>query len=249
MFKVRRKRRIKRGYPVAILLGFEDDNAVVWQLFSHTAKLSSKLELEGARTDERIVYNFHESVVEALKPLLREGVRSVVVTAPKKTTYASDFLDHIQKHQRHLIQSKSSNKTNFAELIGSANNPAAVTELVQTIRFSEILSEITSQEADHIINIFEKHLYANSSKKRVLYSLEEIEAVVYARERYTPNVRDYLLVTDQYLASSRKKNRINQLLQISKNKRMKIRIVKAESQAGTRINQFGGIVFFSIPVQ
>jgi len=45
-------------------------------------KLSLRLELDGKRTDEKVLYNFHESVVDALKPVLKEGVRSIVVTSP-----------------------------------------------------------------------------------------------------------------------------------------------------------------------
>jgi len=71
---MKRKRRYKRGYPVAVLVGFEDDYAIIWQVFSHVAKLSIRLKLEGKRTDERVLYNFHESVVSALKPVLKGEV-------------------------------------------------------------------------------------------------------------------------------------------------------------------------------
>jgi stalled ribosome rescue protein Dom34 len=57
----------------------------------------------------------------------------------------------------------------------------------------------------------------------------------------------YLLLTDKYLAEAQDKNRIQRLLQISKNKKMKTRIVKAETAAGKRISQLGGIVFFATP--
>ena len=95
MTKVKRKQGYKRGYPVALLVGFENASAVLWHVFSYVVKLHLTLELGGKRTDERVLYNFHESVVEALKPLFKEGVKSIVVVAPMKTTYAEDFLDHV----------------------------------------------------------------------------------------------------------------------------------------------------------
>lgn len=249
MSKVKRKRRIKRGYPVALLVGFEDDHAVIWQVFSHVVKLSLRLELDGKRTDERVLYNFHESIVDALKPVLKEGVKSVVVTAPMKTTYATDFLVHVRKHHKYLIQSKSPNRANFAELVGSADNPIKVTELVKTKEFSKLIAKTTSEEADHIINVLEKHLYSTGNKTVVLYSLKEIEDFVYDRGKRNELGTTYLLLTDRYLANSKQKNRIHRLLQISKNKKVKTRIINVETQAGNRISQFGGIIFFSNPTK
>lgn len=249
MTKVKRKRRYRRGYPVALLVGFEDDHVVLWRIFSHVVKLSLRLELDGKRTDENILYNFHESVVDALKPVLKEGVRSVVVTAPMKTTYAADFLAHVRKHHRYLIQSKSPNRANFAELVGSADNPIKVAELVKTKEFSKLIAETTSEEADHIINVLEKHLYSTGDNTVVLYSLKEIESIVYERDKRNEFGTVHLLLTDQYLANSKQKNRIHRLLQIAKNKKVKTRIVNAETPAGNRISQFGGIVFFSTPIK
>jgi len=247
--KMKRKRGYKRGYSVALLVGFEDDHVVLWQVFSHVIKLRFTLELGGKRTDERVLYNFHESVVDALRPVLKEGVRSIVVTAPKKTTYAADFLDHVRKHHAYLIQSKRSNRATFAELVGSAAQPHRVTKLVKTKEFRKLIAETTSGEANHIVNALEKHLYSIDSNATVLYSLKEIEDIVYNRERNNDFKRAYLMFTDKYLAASKDKNRIHRLLQISKNKKVKTRIVNAETPAGKRISQFGGVVFFTNPTQ
>ena len=243
--KLKRKRRYRRGYPVAILVGFEVDHAVLWNVFSRVVKQSLKLKLEGKRTDEKALYNFHESLVNTLKPVLKEGVKSIVVTAPTKTTYASDFLNHIQKHHRYLINSKSPNRVNFAELVGSADNSLAVAELVKTKKFVDILAETTSKEADHIVSILEKRLYADDGSSVVLYSLKEIEDIVLNREKSNKLGTEYLILTDKYLSESKSKNRIHRLIQIAKNKKVKTKIISAESPAGSRISQFGGIVFFA----
>jgi len=243
---VKRKQGYKRGYSIALLVGFEDDHAVLWQVFSHVVKLHLTLKLEGRRTDERTLYNFHESVVDALRPMLKEGVRSIVVTAPIKTTYAADFLDHVQKHHAYLIQSKMPNRVTFAVLVGSANQPQNVAELVKTKEFHMLIAETTSEEADHIVDALEKRLYSVDGSSVVLFSLKEIEDVVYDRERRGDFRSEYLMLTDKYLADSKDKNRIHRLLQISKNRKVKTRIVNAETPAGKRISQFGGIVFFTM---
>ena len=245
--RVKRKQVYKRGYAVALLVGFEDDHAVLWQVFSHVVKLHLTLELGGRRTDERVLYNFHEFVVDALRPVLKEGVRSIVVTAPIKTTYAADFLDHVRKHHSYLIQSKGPNRATFAQLVGSADQPHKVAELVKTKEFRKLIGETTSEEVDHIVDALEKHLYSIDSNSVVLFSLKEIEDMIYDGEKKNDFRTEYLMLTDKYLADSADKNRINRLLQISKNRKVKTRIVNVETPAGKRISQFGGIVFFTMP--
>jgi len=246
---VNRKRRYRRGYPVALLMVFEVNHTVFWQIFSNVVKISLRLKLDGKRTDEKVLYNFHESVVDALKPVLKEGVRSIVVTSPVRTTYSKDFLEHIQKHHRYLIQSKSPNRANFAELVGSADDNINVAELVKTKEFTNLIAETTSEESDQVVNNLEKHLYGNINNSVVLYSLKEIEDTIYNLEKNKKSRTEYLLLTDKYLADSKQKNRIHRLLQISKNKKVKTRVVNAETPAGNRISQFGGLVFFSTPTR
>jgi stalled ribosome rescue protein Dom34 len=246
---MKRKRRYRRGYPVAVLVGFEDDHAVLWRIFSRVAKRSVRLELDGKRTDDKALYNFHESVVDALKPVLKEGVRTVVVTAPVRTTYATDFLDHVRKHHLYLIQSKRPNRANFAELVGSADDRIKVAELVKTKEFTDLIGETASEEADQVVSSLEKHLYGSNSNSVVLYSLKEIEGIVYSLEKDRELRTEYLLLTDKYLAECKQKNRLNRLLQIAKNKKVKTRVVNAETAAGNRISQFGGLVFFAVPAK
>jgi len=246
---VKRKRRYRRGYPVAVLVGFEDNHAVLWRIFSRVVKLSLRLDVEGKRTHEKVLYNFHESVVNALKPVLKEGVRSIVVAAPVRTTYAQDFLEHVRKHHRYIIQTKSPNRANFAVLVGSADDRNKVAELAKTKEFADLIAHTTSEEADQFVDSLDKHLYDTSNSSVVLYSLKEIEEIVYSHEKGRDFRTGYLLLTDKYLAGSKQKNRIHRLLQISQNKKVKTRILNAETPAGNRISQFGGIVFFSNPTK
>jgi stalled ribosome rescue protein Dom34 len=234
---------------VALLVGFEDDHAVLWRIFSRVIKQSLRLELDRKRTDDKALYNFHESVVDALKPVLKEGVRSIVVTAPARTTYAQDFLEHVRKHHRYLIQTKSPNRANFAELTGSADDRIKVATLTKTREFTNLIAATTSEEADQAVSSLEKHLYGADNSSPVLYSLKEIEEIVYSLEKNREPRTGYLLLTDKYLAECKQKNRIHRLLQIAKNKKVKTRVVNVETAAGNRISQFGGLVFFVVPAK
>lgn len=231
---------------MALLVGLESDHAVLWQIFSHVAKPQLTVKLGGNRADERVLYNFHESIVDALRPILKEGVRSIVATAPIRTGYAAAFLDHVRKHHAYLIQSKGTGRVTFAELVGSADQPYEVAELAKTNEFRKLIAETTSEEADHIVNELEKHLSNASSSSAVLFSLKEIEDMIYDRKKQDDSKSEHLMVTDIYLANSKDKNRINRLLQISNNRNVKTRIVNGETPAGKRISQFGGMVFFSL---
>jgi stalled ribosome rescue protein Dom34 len=243
--KVARIRTHKRGYPVALLAGLEDDRAVIWQIFSHVVKLHVTVKLAGSRTDERALFNFHESIIHALRPALNEGIRSLVVTAPVRTTYAADFLKHVQKHHTYLIQSKTPNRATFAQLVGSAVQLHDVAQLVKTTEFQKLITETTSGEADNIILALEKQIYDAKGSSVVLYSLKEIEDKIYTKEKSNNFKSEFLLLTDKYVAESKNKNRIHRLLQVAKNKKVKTRIISTETPAGKRISQFGGIVFFN----
>ena len=241
-----RKRRYRRGYPVALLVGLEADHAVLWHVFSRVVKLSVRLELDGRRSVEKSVYNFYESIVDAIKTPINGGTRSIIAAAPPRTPYTSAFLDHIQKHHRYLTQSKGSNRVHFSELVGSADNLTEVAELVKTKKFTDLVEETTSNEADQLVALLEKHLY-NNGNSVVLYSLKEIEDMVYSLETGRATGTEYLLLTDKYLADSKQKNRIHRLMQIASNKKVKTRVVNAETTAGNRISQFEGLVFFTVP--
>ena len=230
---------------MALLVGFEKHRAVLWRVFSNVVKQHLTLEIGGRRTDKKVLYNFHESMIDALRPVLEEGVRSVIVTAPTKTTYAADFMNHVQKHHAYLLRSKRQNRAAFAELVGSADHSHNVVELVKTKKFRRLIAETTSGEADHIVDALDKRLLGINSNSVVLYTLKEIEDMIYGSKGQNNLGMSHLMLTDNYLALSKEKNKVHRLLQISKNKNVKTRVVNAETSAGKRINQFGGIVFFT----
>ena len=76
-----------KAYKEVIRLRFSwessSDHAALWQVFSQVAKQQETIPLNGSRNDAKAVYSFHESLVNALRPILKEGVRSVVVASTK----------------------------------------------------------------------------------------------------------------------------------------------------------------------
>ena len=76
----------------------------------------------------------------------------------------------------------------------------------------------------------------------MLFSLEEAENIILGTQAAGKPKPEYLLLTDNYLSSSRQKNRVHRLLQIAKNRSVKTKIINAESTAGIRLTQLGGLV-------
>jgi len=242
---LKRKRRYRRGYPVAILVGLEDNHAIFWNVFSKVVKQSKRLEVNGQRTDEKSLYNLHQSIIDELKPSISKGVKSIVLVSPARTNYGQQFLEHVKKHHMYLIQSRNPNCANFAELVGSAEDHIQVSELVKTNEFIDLIEKTTTEEADQVVNSLEKHLYGTNNNSTVLYSLKEIEDYVYRRKKTNEFQTKFLLLTNKYLAQSRQKSRIHRLMQIAQNKKIQTKVINAETSAGSRITQFGGIVFFT----
>jgi stalled ribosome rescue protein Dom34 len=228
----------RRGYPVAILLGMDIGHAVLWQVFSQVAKHQQSLPLNGVRSDPKAVYNFHESIVNALRPTLKEGVRSVIIASPTKTSYAQEFVNHIKAHHTWLLQ--GANKAVFSTITGSASTPQQVAALTKTTTFKELISETTAQETENLLEILEKRL--NAADNLVLFSLQEAENfILYTQAEGKPKP-EYLMLTDEYLSKSRQKYRVQRLMQVAANKGVKTRVISAESTAGKRLTQLGGIV-------
>ncbi|MGA3289544.1 MAG: hypothetical protein ABSD42_04820 [Candidatus Bathyarchaeia archaeon] len=228
----------RRGYPVAVLVGIEQNHAALWQVFSQVAKQQPTIPLNGDRSDPKAVYNFHEAIINALRPTLKEGVRSTIIASPARTSYAQELLNYIKAHHTWLIQ--GANKAAFSTITGSASTPQQVAALTKTTAFKELISETTAQENENLLEILEKRL--NEEDNLVLFSLQEAENFILNIQAEGKPKPEYLMLTDEYLAKSRQKYRIQRLMQVAANKGVKTRVISAESTAGNRVMQLGGIV-------
>lgn len=228
----------RRGYPVAILIGVEPDHAAIWQIFSQVAKLQQTIRLVGNRKDPKATYNFHETIINALRPTLKEGIRSLIIASPPRTSYAQDLQNHITAHHTWLMQ--GANKATISLIVGAASTPPQVAAITQKPGFKELIQENAAQETEDILEILEKRL--NKADKLVLFSLEEAENLILQSQAPGKPQPEYLLLTDAYLASTRQRGRLHRLMQIAQNKKVKTRVIDAESNAGARLTQLGGII-------
>jgi stalled ribosome rescue protein Dom34 len=228
----------RRGYAVAVLVGLEQGQGVVWKIFSQVTKLEGSVCLEGARSNAKALYSFHEAMVNVLRPSLKEGVRSIIVAGPQKTSYSQDFLSHVREHQQWLFQGV--NRAAFKQITGLAITHAQVGNITSLEEFKQSICDSTFEETENLRELLEKSLSAANSLVR--FSLEEAEEAIYSYDMPGKPKAEYLLLTDSYLAGDRRRGRINRLMQIAQNKKTKTRIVNKESPAGVRLNQLGGIV-------
>ncbi|MGD6852794.1 MAG: hypothetical protein ACQCN6_12115 [Candidatus Bathyarchaeia archaeon] len=227
----------RRGYPVAILIGTEADHASIWQIYSQVAKPQQTIPLPSGRRDQKAVYNFHETIINSLRPILKEGVRSIVIASPPRTAYADDLKCHIVAHHNWLLSGQ--NRATISLMAGSASSPSQVVALTQKTEFKTLIQENAQQETEDILQILEKRL---TTTELVHFSLQEAENLILTTQPPGKPQPEYLLLTNTYLASSRQKNRVHRLMQIAQNKQVKNRVIDAESNAGARLTQFGGIV-------
>ncbi len=234
------KKRYKRGYPVAILIGLEEDTAVLWKVFSNVAKPETTLHVNGTRNNPKALYNFHESIINALRPTLKEGVRSIILASPARINHNQEFINHVSEHHKWLTQGP--NKAALSKITGSANTPSQVAALTRTPVFSQIISETAAEETENLIQILEKRLNASDNNNLVLFSLEEAENLILKRHKPGRPKPEYLMLTDKYLADNREKNRLHRLIQIAENRNVRTRIINAESPAGVRLTQLGGFI-------
>jgi stalled ribosome rescue protein Dom34 len=228
----------RRGYPVAVLTGIEQTQAAIWKIYSQVAKPEATIHLEGTRSDPKTLYSFHEAIINTLRPALKEGVKSIIIAAPQKTSYSQDFLNHIKGHHQWLFQGES--KASFKQITGSAVTHAQVSNITSSEKFKQSISDSTFEEAENLRELLEKRL--NATDRLVLFSLEEAENAIYNPETPGTPKPEYLLLTDNYLVTDKRKVRLNRLMQIAQNKKIKTRVVNKESTAGARLNQLGGLV-------
>ena len=164
----------RRGYPVAVLIGIEQEHATLWQVFSQVAKQQQTIPLNGDRKDQKSVYNFHETIINALRPTLKEGVKSIITAAPPKTSFAQDFLSHITSHHTWLMQGQ--NKASISLITGTASAPSQVVAITKMPQFKELIQKNAKQETENLLEILEKRL--NKTDNLVFFSLEEAENLI-----------------------------------------------------------------------
>ncbi len=229
----------RRGYAVAVIVGLTETSASLWRVYSRVVKPEAVVQLENGRKDAKAVYNFHEAITNALRSTLKEGVRSMIIVSPPRTTYGQDFVDHVERHHAWLM--RGANKVAFAEIIGSAATRSDISTLAKNPVFRKLVKEGTAEETEDLLELLERRINDNSGNYAVLFSIDEAEnLILHPQERRI--APEFLFLTSEFLSSSRQKGRLNRLMQVAANKKVKTRVVDAETAAGKRLTQLGGIV-------
>jgi len=222
------RRRQRRGYSVAILIGLGGNQAFVWNIYSESVKPGKQIQGD----DE---YNFYESIVDVLRPRIKNGIKSILIAATDGKDY-ENFMYHIRKHQSWLFKGWSLNTVTFEHIPEPAMNADQVRDLVKTHGFKEKLNEVYQGDIQQVMNVLEKRLNDPEGIGTLFFTLKEVENAVYGNEK-SP---EYILVTELFRSKNRR--RTSRLLQIAANKNVKTRIIKPDTPAGARIAQFGGLV-------
>jgi stalled ribosome rescue protein Dom34 len=248
----KRKRRAKRGHPIAILIGLHDNDAVFWRVFSETIRLHFIIKRGRKRRNQnkQPLYHFHEEIVNTLRPIINEGIRGIILLSPPKEKYSDEFLDHVDKHHSWLLK-KGDNRVVFSKIVGNqAKTQKDVHYLKTRDIFKEIVDETSNQEGLLILEELTEVINKNEKFSRILYTWKEIdyELRLIKRKPNTPKP-NYIILTEEYLNNPKNRNKTHRILQIAKNLEIKTKIVSQESEAGTIVDKFGGLVcYFKIKI-
>ena len=219
----------RRGYPVAILIGLSQKQTNVWKIYSETAKLEKTLDMN--RDDDKILYGRHEEIIDLIKPTVKSGITSIIIASPARSSFANEFLDHVRKRHKWLVEGK--NSVTFGTIVGVADTIKNAFELVRGTDFKNVLSKTTSQDSDQIKSDLERGL----KEDEILYTIDEIQNQIRKEEK--PSL---ILITDVFYEAHKRDRRLQSFLQLAQNNLIKMKIIMEDSPVGNRIQQFGGLI-------
>jgi stalled ribosome rescue protein Dom34 len=241
------KRRIKRGHPIAILIGLHDNDAVFWRIFSETIRLHYTIKRGRKRKSQnkKHLYHFHEEIIDVLRPIINEGIRSVILLSPPKEEYSDEFLNHVNKHHSWLLK-KGDKQVVFSKIRGNqAKTQKDVYYLKTQEYFKDIVDETSNQEGLLILEELTEIINKNEKFSKILYTWREIDHELRLIKQ-NPNLPkpNYIILTEEFLKNPKNRNNTHRILQLAKNLEIKTKIVKQESEAGAIVDQFGGLVCY-----
>jgi stalled ribosome rescue protein Dom34 len=243
----KRKKRAKRGHPIAILIGLHDKDAIFWRIFSETIRMHHKINRGRKRRNQnnKQLYHFHEEIINTLRPIIKEGIRSIILLSPPKEKYSDEFLTHVNKHHSWLLK-KGEKKVVFSKIVGNqAKTQKDVYYLKTQEYFTEIVDETSNQEGLMILEELKEIIGKNEKFSKILYTWREIDHELRLLKQ-NPNLgkQNYIILTEEYLKNPKNRNKTHRILQIAKNLEIKTKIVSLESEAGAIVEKFGGLVYY-----
>jgi len=220
--------RRRRGYPVAVLVGLDEEGAHLWDIYSESVKPGQRLASTGSE------YSLSEAVVDQLRPRVKEGVKTVVVASEDRARYQS-LLGHVERHHGWLVRGRGMNTVTFTYLKGRATAAGEVRALAASEEFRSILRGASEDGLDAVMGALEKRLGTSEGIDSLMLSLEEVEAGVYGEEP-----PELILITEGF--TRRHRSRAQRLAQVAHNRAVKAVTVPVDSRHSLRLEQLGGIV-------
>ena len=214
-------------------------------IFSNVIKPLINIQINGTWSDRKAVYNHCESIVHSLRPALREGVGSIVLVSPARMNYARQLMDHVRQHHVWLVEGPD--KTTLTEVTGSAGTLPEVASLARTLTFRGLVHQAVWEAADNLVELLDRYVNSSDRGLSIAYPLEAVEELITGSRRLGAQSPEYLMLTDLYLSTSSEKSRVQRLMQIATNRKVKTRVVDAAQPAGMRLTQLGGIVCLTRP--
>lgn len=242
-------KRPKRGFLIALLIGFDEKEIHTWKVYSHSLRAYNKIKMtrKWKYLDDKQKYHVIEELVNLIRSVIQDGLKSILLASPPKTDYSTKFLTHINKHHQWLVRSRGYNQVSIGEIVGTANDLDSATFLISNEKSLEIIQDTTSDEIQLLVNQLNKLINVGDPNKLLLYNLEDIESLIYGRgkkDKTAAEKLDFLIVTENYIINHKHKNRVHRLLQIARNKGIITKTISIENPAADRFNQFGGILAF-----
>ena len=80
----------KRGFLVALLIGFDEKEIHIWKVYSHSLRAHKKINLtrRWKYLDDKQIYNLLENVVNHIRQAIKDGLKSILLASPSKTNYS-----------------------------------------------------------------------------------------------------------------------------------------------------------------
>ena len=243
----KRKKRVRRGHPIAILIGLHDNDAVFWRIFSETIRFHFKINRGRKRRNQnkKQLFHFHEEIINTLRPIINEGIRSVILLSPPKEVYSDEFLNHVNKHHSWLLK-KGNQGVVFSKIVGNqAKTQKDVYYLKTQEYFKDLVEKTSNQEALLILEELTEVIKKNEKFSKILYTWREIDHELRLIKQ-NPNLPkpNYIILTEEYLKNPKNRNKTHRILQIAKNLEIRTKIVSQESEAGISVEKFGGLVCY-----
>ncbi|TFH30557.1 MAG: hypothetical protein E4G98_01825 [Promethearchaeota archaeon] len=243
-----RKKPSKRGYPVAVALSIYEKKelqATLWQIFSSRIQGAQNYNLgrKFQNSDEKQKYHFFETLVNIIRPEIRQGVKALILFHPRDLDISTPFLEHLQKHHQWLFR-QGKHQITLQTFHRRIKTLADIKILQEMPEYASFFADLLLNEAESALDFFEDLM--NNPHFSIYYTFEEAEP--YLKDLRDPKSKssplEYIFLTSLFRETCRKKQHMNNFLQMAQNLGVHIKTFDSDTPMGARLSQFGGLVIF-----